>query len=588
MRMLRSITSSAAVLVTAVGGFLVATAAPASAGTSVHVPSVAAAYTDALHPNVSHVGDPLGQPVGLWRDGAGRFHLSRAYYTFDLSAYAGLSVTSAAVRVPEFFVADCARPSGVALYKASSFTAPTWAQPPAEQALLDATPQNVATNGGCPGIAAWDVTAELTAALAERRPTLTVELRLTGLAEVDPRRHRLFTPTAAIDLVYNRPPNGPAAAMVDGRLCSVIPQLRSTNATPVVGAGAIDPDGDAVTVALAVWPVDDPVRRSEFPGPSVTLPAGVLAADGDYVLAVRAVDADGAATDWTVACVWTFDGNPPANAPSVSVSGGQPGRPGVAATFTFSANGDPDVVGFRWGFDAPSGDVLPAGQPGGSATVSWTPPLSGVYHLVVVGVDRAGQESSAATFDYRVASDAPTIEDHDPEAPFNQNRTITFHPGAADVVDYVYKFKNNVEHVVPAGADGTATVVLLVNMSGGGSPLSVYSRSADGTRSETSSTVFNPRSAPTVTSEQYPIGGTNGAPAGTPGVFVVTSYVPGVLSYSYRIDGGPKVNAPTDANGNLVINYTPATPGTHSIAIGFGTMADDITVDGGLYSFTAG
>ncbi|MFF5229736.1 hypothetical protein [Dactylosporangium sp. NPDC000521] len=587
MPSLRSITSSAVVLLVAAGGFLVATAAPAAAGTTTQIPSDRAAYTDAFQPSTPHVDDPLGQPVGLWRDGAGKYHLSRAYFTFDLSAYAGLTVTSAAVRIPEFFVADCARPSGVALYKAAPFTAPTWSQPPAQQGLLDATAEYAGANPTCPGVASWDVTAELTAALAQGRPALSVELRLPGLLELDPGRHRRFTPTAAIDLVYNRPPREPVPLFIDGTLCGTVPELQSTNPAPLITAGVNDPDNDAVTTTFAVWPQDDPTRRTEFPGPAATVPAGVLDHDGAYMLSARAVDSSGAASVWTPGCRWQFDGNPPANAPTVAASGPQPGRPGVATVFTFSANGDPDVVGFKWGFDAASSAVVPAGQPGGSATVPWTPTVSGAYHLVVVGVDRVGHTSPAATFDYQVATDAPTIEDHDPEAPFNTYRTITFHPVAADVVDYVYKFKDTVEHVVPAGPDGTATVELLMNMAGG-APLTVYSRGADGTRSESRRVLFNPRSSPTVTSEQYPIGGPVGAVAGTPGVFVVTSYVPGVVSYSYRIDGGPKNTGFTDSNGVLVINYTPATPGSHSLVIGFGTMTDGLIVDGGQYTFIAG
>ncbi|MDG6101395.1 hypothetical protein Daura_39975 [Dactylosporangium aurantiacum] len=128
----------------------------------------------------------------------------------------------------------------------------------------------------------------------------------------------------------------------------------------------------------------------------------------------------------------------------------------------------------------------------------------------------------------------------------------------------------------------------LVNESGGGSDLHVAGRSADGTRSEKSSAVVNPRGAPIVTSEQCPIGGPLGAAAGTPGVFVVTSYVPGVVSYSYRIDNGPKVVAPTDAAGNVVITYTPATPGPHAVTIGFGLLADGVGVGGGVYTCVAG
>src|SRR5258705_13244159 len=106
---LRRITASAVAVACAAGGLVAATAGAAGAAASGSVPSVSAAYTDAATPSTPHVDDPLGQPVGLWLDSANHYHLSRAYYTFDLSAYAGVTVSRAAVRAPNFFVAHCTK-----------------------------------------------------------------------------------------------------------------------------------------------------------------------------------------------------------------------------------------------------------------------------------------------------------------------------------------------------------------------------------------------------------------------------------------------------------------------------------------------
>jgi hypothetical protein len=88
-------------------------------------------------------------------------------------------------------------------------------------------------------------------------------------------------------------------------------------------------------------------------------------------------------------------------APSVSSSdypanacAGGIGRPG---RFTFSANGDTDAVGFRYGADFPFVNVA-ADRPGGSATVTITPNTSGVLKVAVESVDAAGDTSAVTNY----------------------------------------------------------------------------------------------------------------------------------------------------------------------------------------------
>jgi len=50
------------------------------------------AYTDSRAPQTPFV-DPAGDlPVGAWRDGAGKHHQSKAYYTVDVSALRGARI----------------------------------------------------------------------------------------------------------------------------------------------------------------------------------------------------------------------------------------------------------------------------------------------------------------------------------------------------------------------------------------------------------------------------------------------------------------------------------------------------------------
>ncbi|WP_344136373.1 hypothetical protein [Luedemannella flava] len=133
--------------------------------------------------------------------------------------------------------------------------------------------------------------------------------------------------------------------------------------------------------------------------------------DGVWYLHVRAVNAAGT---WSPAGHWKFTIDttaPPA--PTVTSTdypaeawAGQPGMPGL---FTLSAGGATDVVSYRYGLDEnPPTHTEPTTTAGASAAVVVTPDAVGTHVLYVVAIDAAGNQSTSATYTFRVSAASAT------------------------------------------------------------------------------------------------------------------------------------------------------------------------------------
>ncbi|MEU7875462.1 hypothetical protein [Dactylosporangium sp. NPDC049140] len=402
------------------GGFVALDAAPAVAYTQVGVGATTWAYTDARQPLQTHVNEAVDAPVGVWRDSAGRTHLSRSYFTFDISSFAGATVPAAEIVTSEKSANDCTAEPAVELRRTAGFTAPTWRRPPAESGLVDGTP----STEGCPSWRdAWDVRDTLVAALAAGRSTVTLELRVPQRLEANPRYGRTFDHAVKLIVQYNRAPRVPTGLSVDSQLCGSAPYYLGSP-QPGLSAADSDPDGDSgssdemVSVTFAIAPVSDPTRRTELstiPGPprtnaSVTVPDGVFSDGQTYQITARAVDDDAAVSGWSEPCTVVADFVPPANPPLVSSVQYPPGfvlpgsgGPGIPGQFTFSANGETDIVGYLWGELSPT-EFAGADALGGSATITWTPQSSGPKRMFVVSVDRAGHRSPQVIYQFLVKS----------------------------------------------------------------------------------------------------------------------------------------------------------------------------------------
>ncbi|WP_320067830.1 hypothetical protein [Micromonospora sp. RTGN7] len=379
----------------------------------------------------------------------------------------------------------------------------------------------------------------------------------------------------------NTAPDAPGGLRVAGWTCT--DDLFVDTATPHLTATVTDPDAqpglvEQVRATFAWWPVEQPAQRTEWtsgakaaPGQfRYDVPAGALADGGTYAFAVRAIDHDDAVSAWSAECRFTVDLVSPAE-PAVSstdypADGGWYGGPGLPGQFTFSAaDGDTDVVSFRYTLSGGPTGYVAAQQPGGSATVTVTPDDDGPRTLGVQAVDRAGRPSLTTSYVFRVRDTSPTITDGNPTAGYGQPRTLTFAPRMEDVVEYTYRVNDGPEQTVGAAADGGATVTVTPTVAGYNN-VYVRSRTAGDLPSGEASYRFYLATKPTVSSVQYPLNRL-GAPAGTPGTFVFGPGMTGVTEYVYSFDGRPAETVAAGVNGSASVVYTPTTSGIHRLTV---------------------
>ena len=82
------------------------------------------------------------------------------------------------------------------------------------------------------------------------------------------------------------------------------------------------------------------------------------------------------------------------------------GGVGISGAFTFTG-ADADVVGYYYGVASPPADFVPANALGGAATAGVTPEWRGSNAVYVQAVDRAGNRSEVARYDFKAGSGLP-------------------------------------------------------------------------------------------------------------------------------------------------------------------------------------
>ena len=556
--------------------------------------------TDSTKPRDTVTGASLDAKVGTWLDPADKKHTSRAYFTFDLSAYRSATLTSATFVFGETAVNDCTATRTIELWATDPPHHPiTWQHAPRERQLVSS---GNPAGYGCPSsYMEIDATAAVRQSLGDSG-VLTLELRVPEDVERQVALGRSVANNPGIQLTYNHAPDVPTDLAVEGRACGSAP-IEIASLQPSLSAKLTDPDvndtgggQDPLSATFAIWPVDNPERRTElaidFAGYTPTsvrasVQAGVLADGGSYAFQVKANDRQVDST-WSPPCQFHVDATPPALAPTVAstdyptnvITGGV-GIPGV---FTFSANGDTDVVGFRYGQWSPLTYVA-ADQPGGQATVSITPTSTFWNQIVVQGIDRVGNPSPTASYDFYVKDVSPDIGDDNPTGAYGEPRNLTFTPNMEGVVSYVYSFNGGAETSVPAHADGTAAVTIEPKQSGSNVVIA-RSVTASGFTSPDGRYGFYLQTAPTVTSNQWPIDTSAvGAPIRTAGAFTFTPRMPNVTSYTYSFDGEPEQTVTADTSGSATVSYTPLEPWGHTLYV---VSHGDIDSEQGSYSFSVG
>ncbi|MBB5804980.1 hypothetical protein F4560_004748 [Saccharothrix ecbatanensis] len=507
--------------------------------------------------------------VGSWRDAEGKHHIGKSYFTFDLTRLTGTQLFTASIRTPELSANDCEKPRATEVWVVEQSDTITWANPPRE--VVRAGGPTAASGCTTPWLN-WDVLDVVKQAIGEGRTSLTVAVRVSEEFQGDVAYGRTHNAFAVLNTTFNTPPGTPTNLHLEHLPCTAEPTYFH-GTRPYVSATASDQDGTyGLDGRLAFWPVDAPDQRVEVQTQGrdrVTgwFPEGMVQDGGTYAFAARAEDGF-ANSEWSAPCVFTADLTRPANAPTVTSTvyrenGGPPGDggDGIPGDFTFSADGDQDVVAFAyWGIGIQGGRVA-ADQPGGSATVTVTPDTDGLISIEVSGVDRAGHQSPVRTYLYWVASTAPSADVSWFE--IGVPRDVVLTAGQVGATTFVYRLDGGAEQTVPVGEDGTGRVTLVFPEPGQTShAFTLWTLDATGSKSGVYEHYIHvDQVQPWVDVDVW------AGLVGEKRVFTVTPNRTGVVSYVYRIGEEPEVVVPAAPDGSLTFEYTPTVPGYSTVLV---------------------
>jgi hypothetical protein len=563
---------------------LVATGQPASAAISPgSIEPASWAYVDSANPNASHFKPSGDLPVGNIHTSHDGNHVYRDYLSFDISQYLSpVQISTVQLVVAETQVPDCVDRSLQLLRTAPFNSSLSWRHQPTELQKL-ATVTNKVGSSSCPATyQEFDLTTVVRQAAAAGQHTVYFELRETD--ENNPHRGRWLGNDAAMLFRYNTPPDTPTPVGADAKACATTtPYPWVTTLRPTLFARATDPDGGQdglLDLTFAVWPIADPANRTLTPTISdsngltgqIAVPAGVLADGGTYGWAAQTTDPEGVSSAWSAPCYFQVDTTPPAAGPTVlsadyPTDGGGSGGQGIPGTFTFSANGVSDVVGFSYGWNGiPQGGYVAADRAGGTATVSLSPP-STVNTLAVDSVDRAGNLSAATTiYQFSTAPTAPIVTaTGQPKSggsfALDLAPRVTL-PGY-QVVSYSVSVNGGAAQTVAAGPDGSATATVI--LADGFNDITVTSTSANGWVSTEVDNYYYADNSPTVSSPDFPENGYGGT-IGQPGSFTFASNLAGSTEFYYSFDYGSTWQpVPVGADGTATISWTPDSAGTYLV-----------------------
>lgn len=555
-------------LVTALlaAGSAVLTATPAAATEYTSLQSTSWSYIDSAQPKKSFVNPAGDAPIGAKVTG-GKKHVSKSYFTFDLSGLRGAKVLSAELSGRETAVADCSAPRGTELWvTAPAKKAPTWDDQPKELSKLPG-PGSLDV---CPSdYLDWDAGPVLQQAIDAGRTSLTLVLRLPDGQQNNPRFGRTNRPMLYVSLEKNQPPATPTALKTGEHACADSPLVRRGGAA--MTAKVSDPDDMNFSAEFAWWPVDHPDQRktgiddiygytSTYYDPDPQLADGVT-----YAWQVRAKD-ELATSPWSEICRFTTDFTGPATTPVITSTDyvyEVPGKGGIGlpGDFTLDAGGDTDIVGFQWQAGYTGSGYVAADRPGGQATVRYTPQSDGPMSMSATGVDTAGNTSPWGDYRFFVARNGPSMTCTPASAYLGETRQCTFGPHGDDgATGYVYRIDDDPEVTLPAGPDGTATITLTPADATKSYDVEVRARMTNGNLS-------GPGGGRLEIDRGLPV---IDVPAdtmvGKPAVFTLHATLPGSVSFTYVWDDGEPVTVPVGPDGTARVTVVPGTPYTHWIS----------------------
>lgn len=525
-------------------------------------------------------------PVGARVYASGTKHILKSYVTFDLSGVPDNKVISAALHAQERSVADCSKSRATQAWLTGTKDNPTWNRQPNRQLELPAPTVERACGSGD---LTWDASAALSKALAAGRTTATFELTVPDDQLADPAYQRTYYPYLQLDVNINEPPGKPLTLSVEYNNCAATPKYVPSR-TPRLAAGVYDPDqsSEQLDAQFQWWPAKHPKQTHDLHVTgvssvmSVTIPQGALTEGTEYTWRVRGSDS-AAAGPWSDTCSFVPDATSPATAPRVTsadypseTTGPGHGGIGVPGMFRFAPAGVPDIVGYYYLTDPNSSyHYVAANRLGGPADVEIVPDHAGATELVAFGVDRAGNRSPDANYDFWVVDTKPDLACTPETAYIGQPRTCTVATHLADTTGFAYSIDDGTEVTVPADANGGATFTFTPRTSDYGyTQVQVRATTADGKRSDPAEVSLHTDGAtPTLDLPEQPV------VVGTSFQVTMHATLPGSTTFGYEWDG-ETATVPVGADGSATVELTADYAGYYN----FRAYSED---GSGIQSWTA-
>ncbi|RKN31730.1 RHS repeat domain-containing protein [Micromonospora musae] len=549
------------------------------------------AYTDSHLPKKSFVNPSGDAPIGAWTDAAGARHKSRSYFTFDVARFRGTVIHKADLVIEERSAADCATAQPVELWRTDPITATTsWNSSPRRRELLGTV--QAGGEAACPGYLVWDIMPALQKLADQGKQTLTVEIRLPHGFEAKLSHGRKLRPFPVIHSESNHAPTvGQIGLEFPSWACgtSAKPQPVGPRYYSLMVRGAdADPYDYDYSGQFAAWPVGDENQRAEQFGSSY---GGALSKidwdmsqypDGTVVAwTARAYDGHDFSA-WAKPCYVKVDAQRPATPVVVSAKypdDGQPhGGSGVPGTFTFKANGSPDVVGYYWGRFGETYNYIPAPAPGADVTLEYTP-TSFFESLSVRSVDSASNSSETVRYEFRVKSTAPQVRVTMGGVGLPSKLAVS--TNVEGVTEFGYRIGDGGETRVPAGADGTAEIPVVFDRTGN---VKIEVRSYAGSELVGGYTeTVSVRDTPTVASDDFAFPEHDGV-VDRPGTFTFRPGRTGVVAYEYTLGGGDLQRLDAAADGTAVLRWTPTEPNWYVLNVR-SISADGTVSEAAQYEF---
>ncbi len=553
-----------AALIVLVGMGLITAVEPASANQS-NVWANLWAYTDSHDPKTSFVKQNGDVPLGTRIDANHEVHTSRFYFSIDITSLRGRQVHLADLVAAERSVVDCNATSTTELWRTTEITDKTsWSKPPTELEQLGTALTQHAWQ--CPYAIGFEVQKAVSAALARHDSKVTFELRLAKSDEADPAKARTFAHDPALVLQTNAAPTvsnpitSPSAVPPGG--CGTLSNPTPANRSIELGAKAADADNSGyLNGEFAIWPVRHPDQRTTIVGFGY----------GDDTFR-RDVDltsyADGTVVAWTARaydqqdysaptkpCYILVDRTPPKTAPIVASktfvrsSLVQSGGVGIPGDFRFDANGDRDVVRFRYLLPLGYGGTVAANHAGGTATIAYTPTFSGPQTLTVVPLDAAGNAGPQVEYQFYVAWTAPNVSLDLGGVGLPSHLTLT--SSTVGTTDFSYQVEDGKEVKFPS-VNGSGSIDLTFTHIG---YTPIVLRSYNHNLLLGSTTYYAQVSdAPDVASAEFSFGAN--AVLGDRGSFAFRPFTAGVVAYRYSFNGGAWQRIDAQPDGTAVLNWT--------------------------------